>query len=87
MKKISLKRVSEILSDKELKNVLGGSDFALPPPFMSTCHCPGVGDCVGFCAPIFYTNNIGTQNVPIVVTRVEEFDCVNVNGECKCVRR
>ncbi len=35
MKKINLKGISEVLSEKELKNVMGGSGHAL-----TGCKCP-----------------------------------------------
>ncbi len=41
MKKISLKGITEILSEKELKNVLGGS---------GTLECSGTIACSGTCS-------------------------------------
>ena len=43
MKKINLRGISEILSEKELKNVLGGSDCA------ATCGV-SITDCNGTCS-------------------------------------
>jgi len=38
MKKISLNGISEILSEKELKNVMGGSDDGCPTG-QTKCYC------------------------------------------------
>jgi natural product precursor len=48
MKKIRLKEIAEVLSDNELKNVVGGSSS-------SGCTkkaCKTSSDCSGFCANI-----------------------------------
>ena len=43
MKKINLRRISETLSEKELKNVMGGSNYG---------HCSQSGPCSGSCGSI-----------------------------------
>lgn len=42
MKKINLKGISEVLSEKELKNVMGGSNSSCPS-YMVTCYCVSTG--------------------------------------------
>jgi natural product precursor len=56
MKKINLKGISEILSEKELKNVMGGSGNDCPPgQFKCTCNgrdygcVSGTDECWGKC--------------------------------------
>jgi len=45
MKKINLKGISEILSEKELKNVMGGSGFSPYSGWTWECECYAqVGD-------------------------------------------
>jgi natural product precursor len=48
MKKINLKGISEVLSEKELKNVMGGSGSAS----CSKKACKSSSDCSGYCANI-----------------------------------
>ena len=61
MKKINLKGISEILSEKELKNVMGGSNGCSPSLGVSACL--SVGNCwafgqPGYCGSVFTGNGI-----------------------------
>jgi len=50
MKKINLKGISTILSQKEMKNVMGGSGsgiYRCPDGFF-LCHCHGKTTCASF---------------------------------------
>lgn len=41
MKKINLKGIAEVLSEKELKNVMGGSGWDSSCALQSSTHCSG----------------------------------------------
>ena len=58
MKKINLKGISEILSEKEMKNVMGGSNGC------SNSACDGTRYCVdggksGYCKPTWFGLSCG----------------------------
>ena len=56
MKKINLRGISEILSERELKNVMGGSDIGT---ISSGCGATGMHQCSGSCPDVidYYTSS------------------------------
>ena len=70
IKKINLRGISEILSEKELKNVMGGSD--------GSCAGIGIHQCSGSCPDViaYWTSD----NIPVYRPGV----CKDVGG-CMCV--
>jgi len=76
LKKIHLRNVSDFLSDGEMRGVVGGNEFDQP------CHCPGVGDCIGYCGPYIYEFDYGQYGKSYYYYY---YYCKNVNGDCKCV--
>jgi natural product precursor len=86
IKKISLKTLSDKLSDRELRSVVGGYGDGGDGGSLAPCHCPNEGDCTGYCDDKEIIQYLGTtpNGKPITwIVKVPQ-QCVNVAGICDC---